>query len=489
MSEQGASASGSGAASDRARLEAAAPACEAELTSLSRETAPRERTMTQLRLGEALGELANSHQGEWVKAHALRTRAKQSLEAAFEDGHHLSPLDRAMLQMQLGQLLATGLMTDGPRGIQLCSEAAQGISRDDRPELWGTAQRCLAEALIAPLSGTAHDPPNSARNAEFLQQMKEAVQASRAAVSAIRAAGPLAQANVTLVRALTALGKQCSAMELLDEAIALGRATTARPEPELSTTDVAAAYAALGNAALARARNATVETPYHSEAVRAHRAALALAYDDTRSFRQQSRYPLGTALLLLAECRSETIDARLMTDLKRIEANGSAPDRLGWAVDVLAVVNVLSGKNTSAAMDLLTALGKFADRAKETPLREAWATGILDIGYWLNDQTRKDRLHQELKACVDAHGTTDLRQAWAQAVAPGYGDKRPLERQREVLAEVRALVDRYPEPLLRIDWANGALNYFSEELKSDPAAASRTLDDLKAYAGQTGDPV
>jgi uncharacterized protein DUF6745 len=496
MSEQGVSASKSGAAGDRARLEAAAAACEAELTSLSREAAPREWAAVQARLGEALAELADLHQGEWLKAYELRARAKQSLEAALEDGPHLPRLDRAMLQMQLGQVLSTGVMTDAPRSVDLCSEAARAISREDRPELWGTAQRCLAEALIAPFRGTAHDPPNSARNAEFLQQMEEAVRASRAAVSAIRARRPLAQANVTLVRALTALGKQCSRTDLLDEAIALGRATTARgratmagPEPEVSTADVAAAYAALGNAALARARHAAVETSYHSEAVGAHRTALALEYDDTKSFRQQSRYPLGTALLLLAECRSETIDAQLMTDLKRIEASGSAADRLGWAVDVLAVANVLSSKNASTATDLLTALGMFADRAKETSLWEAWATGILDIGYWLNDQTRKERFHQQLKACVDAHGTPDMRLAWAQAAAPGYSDKRPLERQREMLAEIRALADRYPEPQLRIAWATGVLNYFSEVLKNDSAAASRILDDLKAYAGRTGDPV
>lgn len=488
MSEQGMFASESGAASDRARLEAAVATREAELASISRESAPREWAVGQLRLGEALSELIRSYLDDWSKTDELRTRARQSFEAALEDAVQLLPLDRAMLQMQLGQLLSTDRMVDAPRSVQLCSQAIQGISREHRPDLWGTAHRCLAEALMAPMRGTAHDPPNSARGAEFLQQLEEAVQASRAAVSAIRAPGPLAQANVTLVKALTALGQQRSDMHLLDEAIALGRATTARPEPEVSTADVAAAYAALGNATLARARNAAVETPYHSEAVRSHRTGFAVAYDKTRSFRQQSGYPLGTALLLLAECRSEPIDALLTKDLKRIETSGSAADRLGWALDVFAVVNVLSGKNASAAADLLTALEMFANRAGEAPLWEAWATAILNIGYWLKDQTRKDRLHQKLKACVDDHGTADMRLAWAQAAAPGYDDKRPLKRQREMLAEIRALADRYPEPLLRAAWANGASSYFSTVLNKDPAAASRTLDDLKAYAGETGDP-
>jgi hypothetical protein len=488
MRGQGVSDPESEAASDRARLETAVAACEAELAATSREAAPRQWATVQLRLGEALRELANSCQDDWSKADALRTRARQSFETALEDAVQLPQLELAMLQMRLGQLLSIGSGTDLPRSIQLCSEAITGLSREDRPELWGVAHRCLAETLMAPLRGTEHDPPNSARATEFLPQLEEAVRVSRAAVSAARSPGPLAQANVTLVRALTALGKLRSDMDLVEEAIAIGRVATARPAPEVSTADVGAAYAALGNAALARARHAAVETPYHGEAVRAHRTALVLIYDKIKTFRQQSRYPLGTALLLLAECRSETIGARLTDDLKRIEASGSAADRLSWALDVLAVVNVLSAKNVSAAMDLLAALGMLADRAKEAPLREAWATGIPGIGYWLKDEVRKERLHQELKACVDAHGTPEMRLAWAQAAAPGYGDKRPLERQREVLAEIRALADRYAEPLVRTAWANGVLNCFSEELRKDPAAASRTLDDLKAYAGKTGDP-
>src|SRR5262249_9880587 len=157
--------------------------------------------------------------------------------------------------------------------------------------------------------------------------------------------------------------------------------------------------------------------------------------------------------------------------LERVEASGSAADRLGWALDALAVVTVLSPKNVSAAADVLAALGMLANRAQEAPLWEAWATGISGIGYWLKDGVRRERLNQELKACAAAHGTAEMRAAWAQAAAPANGDKRPLNRQREVLGEIRVLADRYAEPLVRAAWANGVLNCFSQELRTNPAAA------------------
>jgi hypothetical protein len=140
------------------------------------------------------------------------------------------------------------------------------------------------------------------------------------------------------VKALTAFGKQGGDVSLLDEATVIGREMTSHPEPAASTEHVAATYAALGNALLARARCSKAESPYHNEAILAHRTALALAYDRSGSFRQQPHAGLGTALVLLAECRSETVAGRLTEDLKRVEASGRGEDRRAWAVDVLAVL-------------------------------------------------------------------------------------------------------------------------------------------------------
>src|SRR5262245_26014408 len=122
MSEQGVSASESGAASDRARLEAAVAACEVELADISRESAPREWAMVQLRLGEALRELVDPYQNDWPRNSALLTQARQSFEAGLEVAVQLPPHDRAMLQMRLGQLLS-GTVTNRSRSILLCSEA------------------------------------------------------------------------------------------------------------------------------------------------------------------------------------------------------------------------------------------------------------------------------------------------------------------------------------------------------------------------------
>jgi hypothetical protein len=297
--------------------------------------------------------------------------------------------------------------------------------------------------------------------------------------------GPLAKANVTLVKALTTLGEQRSDIALLDEAIVLGRAATARPESDVSWVDAAAAHEALGDAALARARLSPTETGYWDEAVSAHRTALALTYDKTRSFSQLQCAALGKSLLLAPGGRD-----RFEADTRRVQASGSAAERLDWAIDALALVNVLSDeKDWSAALDLLAELKTIADRAAETPLWEAWARGIKDVNYWVKDPVRKQCLHQELRDCVEAHGTPDMRVTWAQVVTSPDRDGRAFERRREVLDDVRGLADRHPDARLRSVWANGAYAYVHVTLSKDVVAASQMLDQLEAYAGETGDPV
>jgi hypothetical protein len=453
-----------------------------ELAATARISAPLEWARLQLRLGEALLAQAHACRHDWaVVLEDLHPRARGAFDAALEEGEKLEAAERAAARMHLARLLV-----DWRRAIELCHKAIDEISSEDAPELWGTAQRHLADALLASERGAEYGPPLPARGAEHVARFESAVQASRAAVSAISAPAAVAEANVTLMRALTALGKHGGGVALIDEAITVGRAMTAQPWPAASAEGLAAARAALGNALLARARGSKAETAYHNEAVLAHRAALAVAYNQTGSFRQHSYAALGTALVLLAESRSETVAGRLAEDLKRVEANGGADDRWSWAVDVLAVGDVL--QDNASVMDLLAALKSFADRQRETQLWEAWAAGVQRNTFRLKAQARRHRVLEELKACVDAHGTADMRLAWATAAAPAYDEPRPLSRQREVLAEIRAVADTHGERLLRAAWANGASTYLEHLLPKDLSAASHVLDELKAYAAEFDDP-
>ena len=342
----------------------------------------------------------------------------------------------------------------------------------------------LCEAEIATLLKSPRNA-SPAHRSQLLSQLEVAVREARAAVSALRMPVTPAKADVTLAKALTALGEQRSDLALLDEAIVLGRAATTRQESDVSWVDVAAAYEALGNAALARGRFSPTEMAYLDEAVSAHRAALALTYDATRSFSQLQCAALGKSLLLAPGGRD-----RFEEHTRRVEANGSAAERLGWAIDAVALVNVLSDeKYWSTALDLLAEVKTFADRAAETPLWEAWARGIQDVNYWVKDPARKQGLHQELRDCVEAHGTPDMRVTWARVVMSVDRDGRAFERWREVLDDVRVLADRHPDARLRSVWASGAYAYIHRTLPKDAGAASQMLDQLEAYAGETGDPV
>jgi hypothetical protein len=149
MSEESPSALDGGAVTDRARLEAAVAACQTELAGTARASAPREWALLQIRLGEALQELARTYlPDDWLKVHQeLHPQARRRFEAALEESEHLSPLDRAAARMQLGRLLSDG--TNAQRAIDLCREAIGDVSRQDAPELWGL-RGTISPTLMTP---------------------------------------------------------------------------------------------------------------------------------------------------------------------------------------------------------------------------------------------------------------------------------------------------------------------------------------------------
>src|SRR5688500_14644689 len=148
MSGKSPSASDGRVATDRARLQADVAARRADLAGTSRASAPQTWAYLQLRLGDALLELAHTYRPEhWIELQDLRPQAEQAFEAALAEPEHLAPLDQAAARMQLGHLLSLRLGGDRSRGIELCREAVDGIRREDAPELWGTAQHRLADAL------------------------------------------------------------------------------------------------------------------------------------------------------------------------------------------------------------------------------------------------------------------------------------------------------------------------------------------------------
>src|SRR5688572_25222012 len=104
MSEESPSASDGRAVAERARLEAAGAACRAELAATSRASAPREWAGLQLRLGEALLELASTYRpDDWPRVfHELHPQARHAFEAVLKESEQLAPLERAKAQMHLG---------------------------------------------------------------------------------------------------------------------------------------------------------------------------------------------------------------------------------------------------------------------------------------------------------------------------------------------------------------------------------------------------
>jgi hypothetical protein len=445
------SGSGGVVAAERARLESAVAARRAELGGIAREAAPAAWAVAQLRLGEALQGLARAAEYD-DDVLELHRQVREAIEASLGEPGHLAPLDRAAAKIHL----AASLVHDHSweRAVAQCRDTAGAVSREEAPELWGLAQRHFAAVLLR--GGDEHEA-HRPRGNDFLQRFESAVRASRAAVSAIREPAALAEAQAILVRALTALGKEVGDASLLDEAIAIGKALTARPQPAAPAADIVSAQIALGNALLARARTVKFETTLHREAVHAHRTVFFLVYDRAGTLHRRPglRHALGTALLLLAESRSETISARLGKDLQRVEAGNSAADRLIWAVDVLAVISVLQSKALSTAMELLPALKAFADRHGETRLWEAWAIGVQGVCNFLKDAER-DRLLGEVKACIGEHGTPDMRLAWAYGAWDHVRKLKDLAEQSRFLDDLSRCVIETDDPRIRSVWVQAA---------------------------------
>jgi hypothetical protein len=68
-----------------------------------------------------------------------------------------------------------------------------------------------------------------------------------------------------------------------------------------------------------------------------------------------------------------------------------------------------------------------------------------------------------------------MRLAWAHGAAPTNRDARPLTRQQQILAAIRALADQHDdEPTLRVAWAKGVSARLGYLVKYDGAGASST---------------
>jgi hypothetical protein len=463
------SRSGSAAAEDQARLEQTVAARRAELAAISRAASPPAWAAAQVRLGTALLELAeHCHTAGEAEVYRRYDQPRSALQAALDEAGQLSPADRATVRMQLSTLL-------GSAGVEMCRRALADLSPETSPELWAAAQRYLAKNLLQPIRGNEHQP-RDAKLDGTTEQLEEAVQAARAAASVLSANAARRRSQMTLIDALTALGKQRSDAGLLDEAIALGRDAARQPTAESSWREVVDAHAALGNALLARARLAGDDPALLREAVGAHRAALMTAYHAIGSFRSLACRPLGTAL------QAAGLGAAAAGD------NPSAP--LSWALDALATATAVSSQQgAQAAMGTLAAMKTVAARQDNPRLWEAWAAAVTNVGTRLGGGAPRDLLFQELGECLDAHGTADMRLLWAHGAAPTRNDARPIQRQLQILAEIRALADRqHDEPALRLAWAKGASTLVGKLVESDVANAARGLDDLRACAGAADAP-
>src|SRR5262249_32484470 len=154
---------------------------------------------------------------------------------------------------------------------------------------------------------------------------------------------------------------------------------------------------------------------------------------------------------------------------------------LSWALDALAIAPLQA---TDAAMGTLAAMKTFAAKHDDPRLWDAWAAAVATVGGRL--YAPSDRLFQELEDRLHAHGTPDLRLAWANGVASPT-DARPLERQQQIVAQIRALADRHDdEPRLRVAWARGVWGLLRMPT-AVLAHAARNLDDLKTCASATDD--
>jgi hypothetical protein len=176
--------------------------------------------------------------------------------------------------------------------------------------------------------------------------------------------------------------------------------------------------------------------------------------------------------------------------LSAAEPSDDPPARLSWALDALAVAAIersLHGAN--AAMGTLAAMKTFAARHDDPRLWQAWAAAVARVGAGLTRGALGDRLFQELGDCLDAHGTPDMRLAWAQGAAPTDNDARPIPRQQQIVAAIRALARRHDDELmLRVAWAKGVSALLGHLVRRELADAARILADLKATAAATDDP-